>query len=71
MYAVDAVTPANMRGKKQGSQDDEPNNQRQSGRGIVNIGKPPTGLAVFDLIRGYAAKAGAVLCGFDLLEVIG
>jgi bifunctional non-homologous end joining protein LigD len=29
------------------------------------------GLAVFDLIRGYATNAGAVLCAFDLLEVNG
>jgi hypothetical protein len=26
---------------------------------------------VFDLIRGYAANVGAVLCAFDLLEVNG
>jgi ATP-dependent DNA ligase len=26
------------------------------------------GLAVFDLIRGHATNAGAVLCAFDLLE---
>jgi bifunctional non-homologous end joining protein LigD len=29
------------------------------------------GLAVFDLIRGHATNAGAVLCAFDLLEVNG
>jgi bifunctional non-homologous end joining protein LigD len=29
------------------------------------------GLAVFDLIRGYGAKATAVLCAFDLLELDG
>jgi bifunctional non-homologous end joining protein LigD len=29
------------------------------------------GLALFDLIRGYATNAGAVLCAFDLLEVNG
>jgi bifunctional non-homologous end joining protein LigD len=29
------------------------------------------GLAVFDLIRGYATNAGAVLCASDLLEVNG
>ena len=27
------------------------------------------GLAVFDLIRGHATNARAVLCAFDLLEV--
>jgi bifunctional non-homologous end joining protein LigD len=30
-----------------------------------------SGLAVFDLIRGHATNAGAVLCAFDLLEVNG
>jgi ATP-dependent DNA ligase len=30
-----------------------------------------TGLAVFDLIRGYRHDAAAVLCAFDLLEVDG
>ena len=29
------------------------------------------GLPVFDLIRGHATNAGAVLCAFDLLEVNG
>jgi bifunctional non-homologous end joining protein LigD len=29
------------------------------------------GLAVFDLIRGYGGKSGAVLCAFDLLEANG
>jgi ATP-dependent DNA ligase len=29
------------------------------------------GLAVFDLIRGHATNAGAVLCAFNLLEVNG
>lgn len=29
------------------------------------------GLAVFDLIRGHATNAGAVLCAFDLLELNG
>jgi bifunctional non-homologous end joining protein LigD len=29
------------------------------------------GLPVFDLIRGHATDAGAVLCAFDLLEVNG
>ena len=29
------------------------------------------GLAVFDLIRGHASKASAVLCAFDLLELNG
>jgi bifunctional non-homologous end joining protein LigD len=29
------------------------------------------GLAVFDLIRGHATNAGAILCAFDLLEVNG
>jgi len=28
-----------------------------------------SGLAVFDLIRGHATNAGAILCAFDLLEV--
>ena len=30
-----------------------------------------SGLAVFDLIRGHATNAGAILCAFDLLEVNG
>jgi bifunctional non-homologous end joining protein LigD len=30
-----------------------------------------SGLAVFDLIRGYGSKASAVLCAFDLLELNG
>jgi len=30
-----------------------------------------TGLAVFDLIRGYRSIASAVLCAFDLLELDG
>jgi bifunctional non-homologous end joining protein LigD len=29
------------------------------------------GLAVFDLIRGHATNASAILCAFDLLEVNG
>jgi ATP-dependent DNA ligase len=29
------------------------------------------GLAVFDLIRGHASNARAILCAFDLLEVNG
>ena len=32
------------------------------------IVRDKTGLAVFDLIRGYRAIASAVLCAFDLLE---
>jgi bifunctional non-homologous end joining protein LigD len=30
-----------------------------------------TGLAVFDLLRGYRSMASAVLCAFDLLELDG
>jgi bifunctional non-homologous end joining protein LigD len=30
-----------------------------------------SGLAVFDLIRGYGSKSSAVLCAFDLLELNG
>jgi bifunctional non-homologous end joining protein LigD len=33
------------------------------------IVRDKTGLAVFDLIRGYRAVASAVLCAFDLLEL--
>ncbi len=45
-----------------------------SGRGVVDgeaIGCDDEGLVVFDLIRGHATNAGAVLCAFDLLEVNG
>jgi bifunctional non-homologous end joining protein LigD len=35
------------------------------------IVRDKTGLAVFDLIRGYRAVASAVLCAFDLLELDG
>jgi len=35
------------------------------------IATDKTGLAVFDLIRGYRAIASAVLCAFDLLELDG
>ena len=35
------------------------------------IVRDKTGLAVFDLIRGYRSIASAVLCAFDLLELDG
>jgi bifunctional non-homologous end joining protein LigD len=35
------------------------------------IVRDKTGLAVFDLIRGYRSMASAVLCAFDLLELDG